>query len=93
MARERNNIYAVAADAVDLAVDTAGTIGSMVDGVVKMIGIGSSERGKSEEQADAAERVATTLRQEAEAVKPRSRKVKAKGGGRHPAKKRTRKAA
>ena len=48
MARQRNNIYAVAADAVDLALDTAGTIGSMVGGMAHMIGIGNSGKEKSE---------------------------------------------
>jgi hypothetical protein len=82
VARQRNNISAVVADAVDLTLDTAGTIASMVGGAAKMIGIGSSEPKKSEERAqqevdDAAERVATSLRQEADAVKPRPRKAKA----------------
>jgi hypothetical protein len=72
----------VVADAVDLTLDTAGTMASMVGGVANMIGIGSSEPKKSEERTrqevdGAAERVATSLRQEADAVKPRSRKAKA----------------
>ncbi len=92
MARQRNNISAVVADAVDLTLDTAGTIASMVGGAANMIGIGSSEPKKSEERAreegdDAAERVATSLRQEADAVKPRSRKAKA--GNTHVGKKRS----
>jgi hypothetical protein len=82
VARQRNNISAVVADAVDLTLDTAGTIASMVGGAANMIGIGSSEPKKSEEHArqevdDATERVATSLRQEADGVKPRSRKAKA----------------
>jgi hypothetical protein len=82
MARQRNNIYAIAADTVDLALDTAGTIGSMVGGMAHMVGIGNSGPKKSEEHArqevdDAAERVATSLRQEADAAKPRSSKPKA----------------
>ena len=82
MARQRNNISAVVADAVDLTLDTAGTIASMVGGAAKMIGIGSSEPKKSEESTSqevdgAAERVATSLRQEADTVKPRSGKAKA----------------
>ena len=81
MARQRNNISAVVADAVDLTLDTAGAIASMVSGAANMIGVGSSEPKKSEENArkevdDAAERVATSLRQEADAVKPRLRKAK-----------------
>ena len=40
MARERNNIYAMAADAIDLAFDTAGTIGAVVGG---LMGFGNSE--------------------------------------------------
>jgi len=82
MARQRNNISAVVADVVDLTLDTAGTMASMVGSVANMVGIGASEQKKSEEtktrEADnAAERVATSLRQEADAVKPRSRKAKA----------------
>jgi hypothetical protein len=80
VARQRNNIYAVAADAVDLALDTAGTIGSMVGGVAHMIGIGSSGHEKPEAD-DAAERVARSLHQEVEAAKPRSHK--ARGGSTH----------
>ena len=81
MARQRNNISAVVADAVDLTLDTTGTIASMVGGAANMIGIGSSEPKKSEERErqegdDAAERVATSLRQAADAVKPRSRTIK-----------------
>ena len=81
MARQRNNIYAVAADAVDLALDTAGTIGSMVGGMAHMIGIGSSEPEKSEEESrkeadDAADRIATSLRQEADAAAPAIHRVK-----------------
>ena len=83
MARQRNNISAVVADAVDLTLDTAGTIASVVGGAAKMIGIGSSEPKTSEEAAgqegdDAAERVATSLRQEADTVQPRPRKAKAR---------------
>ena len=83
MDRQRNNIYAVAADAVDLALDTAGTIGSMVGGMASMIGIGGSGKAKSEAQSreeadDAANRMATTVRQEMEAVKPRLHKAKAR---------------
>jgi hypothetical protein len=82
VARQRNNIYAVAADVVDLTLDTAGTIASMVGGAANMIGIGSSGPKKSDEDArqevdDAADRVATSLRQEADAAKPPSRKAKA----------------
>jgi hypothetical protein len=79
VAKERNNIYAVAADAVDLALDTAGAIGSMVGGIANAVGIGkekSGQRGRQEAD-DAAERVAKSLRQEAEAAKPRSHKVHA----------------
>ncbi len=77
MAKERNNIYAITADAVDLALDTAGAIGSMVGGVAHAVGLGSG-KDKSDDQErgeadNAAERVSTrSLRQEAEAVKPRS---------------------
>ena len=71
MAKERNNIFAVAADAVDLALDTAGAIGSMVGGLANAVGIGSSAHERKEAD-DAAERVSNSLRQEAEAVKPRS---------------------
>ena len=76
MARERNNIYAITADTVDLALDTAGAIGSVVGGIAHAVGIGGSRKEKSEEH-DAAERVATSLRQEAEAAKPRSPKAHA----------------
>jgi hypothetical protein len=80
--KERNNIYAVAADAVDLALDTAGTIGSMVGGIANAVGLGNSGKEKSDEperhQADdAAKRVAKSLHQEAEAAKPRSHKTHA----------------
>ena len=75
----------VAADAIDLALDTAGTVASMVGGAANMIGIGSSGPEESEEHArtevdEAAERVATSLRQEADAAKPRSSKPKAAVG-------------
>ena len=70
MARERNNVFAVAADVVDLALDTAGTIGSAVGSIV---GLGNSnpetsKKTQREEVDNAVERVATSLRQEAEAV-------------------------
>jgi hypothetical protein len=92
MAKERNNIYAVAADAVDLALDTAGTIGSMVGGIANVVGLGNSGKKKSDEpeqhQADdAANRVAKSLHQEAEAVKTRSHKTHA--GNTHGAKMRS----
>jgi hypothetical protein len=92
VARERNNIYAVTADAVDLALDTAGAIGSMVGGIASAVGLTGSDKEKSNEQdrqdaKDASERVATSLREEADAVKPRSHKVKA--SSRHVGKKRT----
>ena len=83
MAKERNNIYAVTADAVDLALDTAGTIGSMVGGLASAVGLGTSESEKEKsdhqnrEAEDAANRVSTSLREEAEAVKPRSHKAHA----------------
>ena len=85
MSRQRNNIFAVAADAVDLALDTAGTIGSMVGGMANIVGIGS-EQPKSEGQErreadDAAKRVATSLRQEAEAARPRKAKPRKKAVG------------
>ena len=76
MARERNNMYAVAADAVDLTLDTVGIMGSMVVDLAHKVGIGSPEpkqvqRETEQRQADdAAERVATSLRQEAEQLKP-----------------------
>jgi hypothetical protein len=97
--KERNNIYAVTADAVDLALDTAGTIGSMVGTIANAVGIGSSDKDKkkSEEQqqrreADsAANRVANSLREEAEAVKPPSHKAHASSG--HAAKSRATKTA
>ena len=76
MAKERNNIYAVAADAVDLALDTAGAMGSMVGSIANAVGIGSSDRERKEAD-EAAGRVATSLRQEAEAAKPRSLKAHA----------------
>jgi hypothetical protein len=80
VAKERNNIYAIAADAVDLALDTAGTIGSMVGGIANAVGIGSDEHERKEAD-DAAERVAKSLRQEAQAAKPRAHKASA--GNRH----------
>ena len=96
--KERNNIYAVTADAIDLALDTAGTIGSVVGTIANAVGIGSSDKSeKSAEQqqrreADAAaNRVATSLREEAEAVKPRSHKAHASDG--HAAKSRASKTA
>lgn len=76
MARERNNIYAIAADAVDLALDTAGTIGSMVGGIVG-VGNNKTEESERDEVSDAEQRVASSLRQEAEAVKPRTHKARA----------------
>ena len=85
MAKERNNIFAVAADAVDLALDTAGAIGSMVGGLANAVGVGSSAHERKEAD-DAAERVATSLRQEAEGAKPRPRKAHA--GNTHVGKKR-----
>jgi hypothetical protein len=76
VAKERNNIYAITADAVDLALDTAGAIGSMVGGVANAVGLGSgkdkSDNQERREADDAAQRVSNSLRQEAEAVKPRS---------------------
>jgi hypothetical protein len=70
MARQRNNIYAITADAVDLALDTAGAIGSMVGGLANaIIGIGGGDREKLEIE-DAARRVTASVRQEAEAAKP-----------------------
>ena len=75
MARERNNIYAIAADAVDLALDTAGTIGSLVGGIV---GMGNKPDETDRRDADdAAGRVATSLKQEADVVKPHPRKARA----------------
>ena len=79
MARQRNNIYAVAADAVDLALDTAGTMASVVGSMAHMIGIGNSEQEKPEDRKDAdgaAERVSRSLHQEAEAAKPRMHKAR-----------------
>lgn len=76
MAKERNNIFAVAADAVDLALDTAGAIGSMVGGLANAVGIGSSAHERKEAD-DAAERVAKSLHQEAQAAKPRAHKAHA----------------
>jgi hypothetical protein len=92
--RQRNNIYAVAADAVDLALDTAGTIGSMVGSVAHVIGIGGSGKEKSDEQArqeahDAAERVATSLHQEVDAAKPRAHKAKTASASTHAGKRRS----
>jgi hypothetical protein len=89
--RERNNIYAITADAVDLALGAAGAIGSMMGVVASAVGIGSSGKEESEaherqEADDAAERVATSLRQEAEGAKPRPRKAHA--GNTHVGKKR-----
>jgi hypothetical protein len=97
VARERNNIYAITADAVDLALDTAGAIGSMVGGVANAVGIGNSDKDKSDEherrEADnAAERISSSLHQEAEAVKPRSPKAKASSAS-HASKTRTTKRA
>ena len=96
MAKERNNIYAVTADAVDLALDTAGTIGSMVGSIANAVGLGDSGKEKSEERDrhqadDAAKRVSKSLHQEAEAVKPRSHKAHA--GKTHVGKARTGKKA
>src|SRR5258708_25102379 len=79
MARQRNNIYAVAADAVDLALDTAGTMASVVGSMAHMIGIGNSEQEKPEDRKDAddaAERVSRSLHQEAEEAKPRLHKAR-----------------
>jgi hypothetical protein len=82
VAKERNNIYAITADAVDLALDTAGAIGSMVGGVANAVGLGpGKDKSESDEQDrrdanDAADRVSNSLRQEAEAVKPRSQSSK-----------------
>ena len=81
MARERNNIYAIAADAVDLALDTAGTIGSMMGGIVGIVPTKSDAEGRREAD-DAAGRVSTSLRQEADAAKdvakPRPHKASAR---------------
>ena len=91
MPRERNNIYAIAADAVDLTLDTAGTIGSMVAGIASRVGFANPpEKTEAEEKAEnkqeidnAANRVATSLRQESEALraslpeKPRAHRAKA----------------
>ena len=79
MARERNNIYAIAADAVDLALDTAGTIGSLVGGIV---GVGNKSDETGRRDADnAADRVATSLKQEADAVKASPRRASAHKAG------------
>jgi len=63
VAKERNNIYAITADAVDLALDTAGAIGSMVGGVANAVGLGSgkdkSDNQERREADDAAQRVST----------------------------------
>jgi hypothetical protein len=76
VAKERNNIYAVAADAVDLALDTAGAMGSMVGSIANAVGIGRYPDEKEKNEADdAAGRVSKSLRQEAEAAKPPSRKA------------------
>ena len=48
MAKERNNIYAVAADAVDLALDTAGAMGSMVGSMANAVGLGSDDHEAAE---------------------------------------------
>jgi len=87
VARQRNNIYAIAADAVDLAMDTAGTMASMVGGVAHMVGFGGSEKTEEQERHeadDAAQRVAATLRQELEAAKPKPSSHKAKTASRRP---------
>jgi hypothetical protein len=76
VAKERNNIYAVAADAVDLALDTAGAMGSMVGSIANAVGIGSGDHERKEAD-EAAGRVAISLRQEAEVAKPRSHKAHA----------------
>ena len=81
MARERNNIYAIAADAFDLTLDTAGTIGSMVAGIANRVGLGNpapekSEKTERQKVGEAADRVATSLRQEAELMEPRSHGAK-----------------
>jgi hypothetical protein len=76
VAKERNNIFAVAADAVDLALDTAGAMGSMVGSIANAVGITSGDHERKEAD-EAAGRVATSLRQEAEAAKPRSHKAHA----------------
>ena len=96
MAKERNNIYAVTADAVDLALDTAGTIGSVMGSIANAVGLGNSGKEKSEEHErrqvdDAAKRVSKSLHQEAEAVKPHSHKAHA--GNTHVGKTRTAKKA
>lgn len=77
MARERNNLYAITADAVDLALDTAGAITSMVGGLANAVGIGGSEGEKSKEETreqidKTADRITTSVRQTAAAVKPRA---------------------
>ena len=88
MAKERNNIYAVAADAVDLALDTAGAMGSMVGSIANAVGIGRYPDEKEKKEADdAAGRVSKSLRQEAEAAKPPSGKAHA--GSTHAAKARS----
>ena len=79
MAKERNNIHAITADAVDLALDTAGAIGSMVGSIAHAVGGGGKDKSDDQERRDAndaAERVSRSLQQEAEAVKPRSRASK-----------------
>src|ERR1041384_498318 len=71
VARERNNIYAIAADAVDLALDTAGTIGSMMGGFMGMMPT-KSDQEERREADDASHRIASSLRQEAQAAEPQT---------------------
>lgn len=85
MAKERNNLYAITADAVDLALDTAGAIGSMVGGIASAVGLGGSGGKKSTEETrkqidKAADRITTSVRKTAAAVKPRASRSKRAGG-------------
>jgi len=82
----------MAADAVDLALDTAGTIGSIVGGMAHMVGIGSPEKDGHEEQQterremdEASHRVSSSLQQEADIMQPARRKAphKAKSSSGH----------
>lgn len=74
MASQQSNIYAVAVDAVDLALDTAGTI---VGGMAHLVGIGNSDKEERKDADDSVSSVAPSPRQKADAAKPRSHKAKA----------------
>ena len=72
MRRERNNLYAVTADAVDLAMDTAGAIGAIMGSVAgtmaEAVGLSSSPAKNAEDSFENA--VDKTRRTVARAIEP-----------------------